>query len=54
MDSIREAETVPEKAVSCAVSLDGVMVPLRPDGDDEACWASCGTVSFQDAEGRKR
>ena len=45
----REAET--GKAVRrCAVSLDGV----RPDGDEEACRASCGTVSFQDAEGRKR
>ena len=29
------------------------MVPLRPDGDEEACWASCGTVSFQDAEGNR-
>ena len=46
----REAET--GEAVSCSVSLDGV--PLRPDGDEEACWASCGTVSFQGAEGRKR
>ena len=35
---------MPEEAVSCTVSLDGV--PLRPDGDREACWreASCGTV----------
>ena len=49
-DAIREAETVPEEAASCTVSLDGVMVPLRPDGDREACWreASCGTVSFHD------
>ena len=41
------------EAVSCAVSLDGVS--LRPDGDEEACWreASCGTVSFQDAEGNR-
>ena len=48
-DAIREAETVPEEAVSCTVSLDGV--PLRPDGDREACWreASCGTVSFHAA-----
>ena len=55
MDNIREAETVPEEAVSCAVSLDGVMVSIRPDGDEEACWreASCGTVSFQDAEGNR-
>ena len=40
----REAET--GEAVSCAVSLDGV--PLRPDGDEEACWASSGTVSGAD------
>ena len=40
----REAET--GEAVSCAVSLDGV--PLRPDGDGEACRASSGTVSGAD------
>ena len=42
---------MPEEAG--AVSLDGVMVSIRPDG--EACWreASCGTVSFQDVEGMK-
>ena len=42
---------VPEEAVSCAVSLDGV----RPDGDEEVRWceASCGTVSFQDTEGNR-
>ena len=41
------------EAVSCAVSLDGVS--LRPDGEEEACWreASCGTVSFHDAEGNR-
>ena len=55
MDGIREVETVPEEAVSCAVSLDGVMVPLRPDGDGEACWreASSGTVSFHGADGTR-
>ena len=44
---------MPEEAVSCTVSLDGV--PLRPDGDREACWreASCGTVSFHDADGNR-
>ena len=31
---------------SCAVSLDGV--PLRPDGNGEACWASSGTTSNAD------
>ena len=40
----REAET--GEAVSCAVSLDGV--PLRPDGGEEAHWASSGTVSGAD------
>ena len=45
----REAET--GEAVSCAVSLDGV--PLRPDGDGEAHWASSGTVSFHDADGTR-
>ena len=46
----REAEI--GEGVSCAVSLNGVMVPLRPDGDEEVCWreASSGTVSFHDAE----
>ena len=55
MTDIREAETVPEEAASCTVSLDGVMVPLRPDGGREACWreASCGTVSFHDADGKR-
>ena len=50
MDVIREAETVPEEAVSCAVSLDGV--PLRPDGEEEACWrgASGGVPAKRRAE----
>ena len=49
----REAET--GEAVSCAVSLDGVMVPLRSDGDEEAHWreASSGTVSFHGANGTR-
>ena len=40
-------------AACCTVSLDGVL--LRPDGDKEACWheASCGTVSFHDADGMR-
>ena len=49
----REAETVPEGAASCAVSLDGG--PLRPDGDEEALWreASGGTASFHGADGTR-
>ena len=43
---IREMET----GEAVRLSLDGV----RPDGDEEACRASCGTVSFRDAEGGKR
>ncbi len=54
---VREAEGIPGAAVSAAISLDGVMVPMRPgeDGRAEACWreASCGTVSFLDREGTR-
>ena len=57
LDSIRDAEGVPHEAVSAAVSLDGVMVPLRAgeDGRAEASWreAACGTVSFHDARGER-
>lgn len=57
MAQVREAEGIPGAAVSAAVSLDGVMVPMRPgeDGRAEACWreASCGTVSFFDREGTR-
>ncbi len=56
-EQVREAEGIPGAAVSAAVSLDGVMVPMRPgeDGRAEACWreASCGTVSFFDREGTR-
>ena len=54
---VREAEGIPGAAVSAVISLDGVMVPMRPgeDGRTEACWreASCGTVSFLDREGTR-
>ena len=57
MPRVREAEGIPGAAVSAAISLDGVMVPMRPgeDGRAEACWreASCGTVSFFDREGTR-
>ena len=51
------AEDIPADAVSASVSLDGVMVALRAGegGCAEACWreASCGTVSFHDAKGKR-
>ena len=57
LGSIREAEGIPQDATTASVSLDGVMVPLRPgeDGRAEASWreAACGTVSFHDAEGKR-
>ena len=46
-----KAKPVPTEAVSFAVSLDGVA--LRSNGREEACWASCGTVSFHDADGNR-
>ena len=50
LGSIRKAEGIPQDATTASVSLDGVMVPLRPgeDGRAEASWreAACGTVSF--------
>ena len=58
LGSIREAEGIPQDATTASVSLDGVMVPLRPgeDGRAKASWreAACGTVSFHDAEGKRR
>ena len=57
LKSIRAAEDIPPDAVSASVSLDGVMVALRAgeDGRAEACRreASCGTVSFHDAEAKR-
>ena len=57
MDAIRKAERIPAAAVSFAVSLDGVMVPILPheDGREDASWreASCGTISFHDADGTR-
>ena len=57
LGSIREAEGIPQDATTASVSLDGVMVPLRPgeDGRAKASWreAACGTVSFHAAEGKR-
>ena len=47
LGSIREAEGIPQDATTASVSLDGVMVPLRPgeDGRAKASWreAACGS-----------
>ncbi len=55
---IRSAEDIPADARSSSVSLDGVMVPLTKgeDGRSGGSWreASCGAVSFQDAQGQRR
>ena len=57
LEAIREADDIPQDAVTASVSLDGVMVALRAgeDGRCEACWreAACGTVSFHDAKGER-
>ncbi len=70
---LREQETVPAGAVSVAVSLDGVLIPMKSETDTEDGEspvaqdaadkrkrgptdyqeASCGTVSFYDADGKR-
>ncbi len=65
-DELRCEETVPDQAAAVAVSLDGVLIPMKSeletDSDKPAGkkWgkgptdyqeASCGTVSFYNAEG---
>ena len=64
---LREQETVPESAVSVAVSLDGVQVPMkdgertekrsrtdkRPQGPAGFREVGCGTVSFFNVEGER-
>ena len=54
LDEIRKVGP-PAAAVSFAVSLDGVMVALRSDGHEKACWreASCGAISFHDGDGNR-
>ncbi len=55
-------EVAPKNAVSMAVSLDGVMIGMKPDRllngatkplKTEWREASCGTISFFDAEGNR-
>ena len=56
-DTVYGAEDIPSDAVSASVSLDGIMVGMRAgeDGRTDACWreASCGTISFHDAAGKR-
>ena len=55
--SLRKSAEVPEEAVTVAVSLDGVMVPMKHDGTkhESAGYreAGCATLSFYDAEGER-
>lgn len=54
-------EIIPKEATSCAVSLDGVMVGMKPERSlltesiTQTQWkeASCGTISFFDAQGER-
>jgi hypothetical protein len=55
-------EKIPDNAVSMSVSLDGVMVGMKPEQQDNETkismkteWreASCGTISFFDAKGER-
>ncbi len=64
---LRTAESVPKAAVACAVSLDGVMVPMKsrtahhqrkseekqPKGPADFREASVATVSFYDWDGER-
>ncbi len=53
--SLRQQFEVPEEAVTVAVSLDGVLVPMQGGvvlpGDSRYEEASCGTLTYYDEEG---
>ena len=55
--ALRGGSEVPEEAVTVAVSIDGVMVPMkdakRPDGSGGYQEAGCGTLTFHDASGER-
>ena len=55
--ALREGSEVPDEAVTVAVSMDGVMVPMkdakRPDGSGGYQEAGCGTLTYYDAEGER-
>ncbi len=52
---LRQQTKIPEDAVAVAVSLDGVLVPMQGGavlpGDSRYEEASCGTLTYYDAEG---
>ena len=54
---LREGSAVAQEAVTVAVSLDGVMVPMkdakRADGTSGSQEAGCGTLTTYDAEGER-
>ena len=55
--ALREGGEVPDEAVTVAVSLDGVMVPMkdakRADGTAGYQEAGCATLTYYDAEGER-
>ena len=54
---IRSADDIPHDVHSMSVSLDEVMMPMTKgeDGRTDRSWreASCGTLSFHDAQGNR-
>jgi hypothetical protein len=59
---LRAGETVPAEAVSVAVSLDGVKIPIRNGtarpgsywrGPCKFQEVGCGTMSYYDADGER-
>ena len=55
--ALREGGEVPDEAMTVAVSLDGVMVPMkdakRADGSAGYQEAGCATLTYYDAEGER-
>jgi len=54
-ETLQSAFEIPEEARTCAISLDGVLIPTRYTrviaSDSRWAEACCGTVSFFDAQG---
>jgi hypothetical protein len=54
LNKLNEQLAVPEQATTVSVSLDGVMIATRDQvlpGDSKWGEASCGTISYSDAQG---